>query len=490
MLKKIGTNGFWLMWCMVLLSAFGIFSNRSVFAQSGIDSYTKLMLHADGSDQGTSFTDSSTTPKTVTNTESYDSYTKLMLHMENNVTDSAVGKTVTNNNTTFSSSVYKMGGNSGVFNGSNAYLSLADSDDWNFGSGDFTIDFWVRFNSLPPVNYAAAFYSQRTDGNNESWFGLRNDGNLYFKQTSGGANVVEIIRTPSPAITTGQWYHITLIRNGSIFRIYVDGVQVGSDYTSSSTLLNYSGSLAIGVAYSDSPTHFLDGYLDELRISKGIARWTSDFTSPSSPYGKVHTVTGTKKFGTASGEFKGSGGYLYVGDSSDVSFASTEVWTVDFWIRPGAFTSQDMIWSSIDGGGEYIAPHFYNYGGWKFDFLIYGFDHYSTTIFSENSWYHIAMTCDGSGNHDLFVNGTLETEFSQTYDVSGSVIFRIGWHPGNNYFTGHIDEFRISKGVRRWTSNFTPPSAPYGEDTTSPTVSSTSPDAATAEGECAGGDGR
>ena len=91
MLKKIGTNGFWLMWCMVLLSAFGIFSNRSVFAQSGIDSYTKLMLH-----------------------------------IENNVTDSAAGKTVTNNNVTFSNSVYKMGGYSGVFNGSNAYLFLAD----------------------------------------------------------------------------------------------------------------------------------------------------------------------------------------------------------------------------------------------------------------------------------------------------------------------------------------------------------------------------
>ena len=84
--------------------------------QNGIDSYTKLMLHADGSDQGTSFTDSSATPKTVTDTETYDSYTKLMLHMENNVTDSAAGKTVTNNNVTFSSSVYKMGGYSGVFN--------------------------------------------------------------------------------------------------------------------------------------------------------------------------------------------------------------------------------------------------------------------------------------------------------------------------------------------------------------------------------------
>ncbi len=116
----------------------GILGCPPLAGAQGVDSYTKLMLHADGSDQGTSFTDSSSGAKTVTNNESYDSYTKLMLHIDNNVTDSATGKTVTNNNVTFSNSVYKMGSYSGMFNGSNAYLSLADSDDWNFGSGSFT----------------------------------------------------------------------------------------------------------------------------------------------------------------------------------------------------------------------------------------------------------------------------------------------------------------------------------------------------------------
>ena len=122
MLKKLWTNGFWLMWCMALLSAVGaIICPPLAGAQGlaldpdrgwsrcpcplpirgGVDSYTKLMLHADGTDQGTSFTDSSSGAKTVANNESYDSYTKLMLHMENNVTDSAAGKTVTNNNVTF-----------------------------------------------------------------------------------------------------------------------------------------------------------------------------------------------------------------------------------------------------------------------------------------------------------------------------------------------------------------------------------------------------
>ncbi len=139
MLRKMGMNVVFLC-CMALLSAVGAVNYPPLAGAQGVDSYTKLMLHADGSDQGTSFTDSETTPKTVTNTESYDSYTKLMLHVDNNVTDSAAGKTVTNNNVTFTNSVYKMGGYAGVFNGSNAYLSLADSDDWNFGTGNFTVD--------------------------------------------------------------------------------------------------------------------------------------------------------------------------------------------------------------------------------------------------------------------------------------------------------------------------------------------------------------
>ncbi len=96
--------------------------------QNGIDSYTKLMLHADGSDQGTSFTDSETTPKTVTNTESYDSATKLMLHMDssgNSFTDSAASKAVTTNgDVTQTTAQYKLGSRSAVFD----------------GSGDFAID--------------------------------------------------------------------------------------------------------------------------------------------------------------------------------------------------------------------------------------------------------------------------------------------------------------------------------------------------------------
>ena len=106
MFRKMGMNVVFLC-CVVLLSA--CFSSPSIPLQrgtcicpplagaEGVDSYTKLMLHADGSDQGTSFTDSSSGAKTVANAETYDSYTKLMLHTDgsgNSFTDSAASKSV------------------------------------------------------------------------------------------------------------------------------------------------------------------------------------------------------------------------------------------------------------------------------------------------------------------------------------------------------------------------------------------------------------
>ena len=179
------------------------------------------MLHADGSDQGTSFTDSETTPKTVTNTETYDSYTKLMLHMEgsgNNFVDSAASKAVTaNGNAQMDTVQYKLGGRSAVFDGSGDYLSLADSNDWNFGTGDFTIDFWVRFNTLPAEGvYYPLFgnYGGADSGYNSYYEQL--SGVYSFQFTDGNTDVYW-----NYALSINTWYHIAIVRNGGNLDLYV-----------------------------------------------------------------------------------------------------------------------------------------------------------------------------------------------------------------------------------------------------------------------------
>ena len=102
---------------------------------SGWDNYTKLLLHFDGTDGSTTFVDSSPSGKTVT----------------------AVG------NAQIDTAQYKFGGASGLFDGNGDYLSVPDSDDWYFGTGDFTIDAWARFAN---ANVCHCICAQRADDNN------------------------------------------------------------------------------------------------------------------------------------------------------------------------------------------------------------------------------------------------------------------------------------------------------------------------------------
>ncbi len=481
MLRKMGVNVVFLC-CMTLLLVVGAVYYPPLAGAQGVDSYTKLMLHADGADQGTSFTDSSSGAKTVTNTESYDSYTKLALHMENNVTDSAAGKTVTNNNATFSSSVYKMGGYSGVFNGSNAYMSLADSDDWNFGSTDFTIDFWVRFNSLPSA--ITEVYGQYVNTNNYIHIEIKAEGgSLYsfvFRSKSGG-NWQFYVQGGNGTFTTGVWYHIAFVREGSYGKFYQNGNWMTYSLDADTDPVpDISTSLTIGAGYdNDGTLRCFDGYLDELRISKGIARWTSDFTPPSSPYGKVATVTSQKKFGTASGEFHGSGDYLSLADSNDWNFGAGD-FTIDTWVRFNnlPITIAQFVFEQRQDSSNVM---FFARGGsvWNF-YLAVGFvgqiDFTCTSTVVANTWYHIAIV-RSSNTWYMFQDGVqigITTNSSTIPNLTGPVeIGRRG--DATRYLDGYLDELRISKGIARWTSNFTPPSAPYDVDTTTPTVSSTSP---------------
>ena len=221
---------------------------------AGIDSYTKLMLHMDGSDGSTTFTDSSLSPKTVTR---YD-------------------------NAQIDTAQSKFGGASGLFDGTGDYLTVPDSDDWNFGTGDFTIDFWVRTITL---TLNQNIIGQRTTADTENlWFIriLPTTGKLRFIGRYGNVDHAYIETVPGLSINT--WYHIAVVRASGTCKIYIDGVN--DDTVTSNDASNWpnvSTNLSIGIAHN-SFFEGLSGWLDEVRISKGIARWTSNFTPPTSAY--------------------------------------------------------------------------------------------------------------------------------------------------------------------------------------------------------------
>ena len=473
------------MCCMVFLLVFGVLGNRGVSA--AVDSYTKLLIHGDSI--------SDVTVKTVTT--------------NGDVFVSNAGKTVTaNGNAQIDTAQGKFGGVSGLFDGAGNYLTVPDSDDWNFGSGDFTVDFWVRWNILPTTGQFQAFFSQEDPGETAFYLGLDNNGGtmkLYFSshKTVGYFDLYSC----ALSLSTGTWYHIAIVRNGDNYVLYLDGVNVGT-MTSNGTLLDEPGTFNIG-AYDNGVGGIrfgLNGWLDELRVTKGIARWTSDFTPTTDVYTSDNCTklllhfngsdSSTSFIDSSRDHFKGkaisfdgTGDYLSLADSDDWNLGSG-AFTIDFWVRWNS--ASNFIMGQVIGDSRwhlYVHP---SSGGIALYSMLNGSTNqdvnwtvYGTTR-NLNQWYHFAFVRIDNGNTAAswraFQDGVSQTLTLNTGAWNGPMMdsdqnLLIGSFGGiSDFFDGCTDEIRISKGIGRWTSDFCPPNAPYGiEDTTSPTVSSTSP---------------
>lgn len=214
----------------------------------GNDQYTVLLIHSDDADGSTTFVDSgagANCPHTIT------AYGDV--HHE---TDQA-----------------KFGASAIYFDGSGDSLRCADSGDWFF-SGDGTIDFWIRFSSTADQGIIGQF----ADGGNQWSLIWRSGYGIQFAQNSGGVTIINAMQGSSSGWSVNTWYHVAVVKNGGTMYIFRDGQQVASG---TGTVANVSAALTVGIANN----WYFGGYLDELRISNGIARWTESFTPPTAPYG-------------------------------------------------------------------------------------------------------------------------------------------------------------------------------------------------------------
>jgi hypothetical protein len=199
----------------------------------------------------------------------------LHLHADSDFTDSSTAAHVvtghgsTSIDTTPGNS--KFGAGCVLFAGSGSSLSVADSDDFDPGAGDFTIDFWVKFVSQVGVNFLFA---------NCSDF----DYTIYYSGGALGAtawtNQGHFTLT-GDAITLDVWQHCAFVRYGNIWTLYQDGEDTAAS-TLAGTMLAAAGDSYIGNEPGGS-YNFL-GRIDEFRFSKGIARWTEPFTPPTEAY--------------------------------------------------------------------------------------------------------------------------------------------------------------------------------------------------------------
>jgi hypothetical protein len=194
-------------------------------------------------------------------------------------------------NAQISTTQSKYGGASAYFDGSGDAVQIPYSAALDLTSGDFTIEGWVYFNSVSGTpTIITPFGTGNTFG---GWVIVLNSSSQFAFYLSTAANTwngPSNVLFSATAATTGTWYHFALVRNGSTFTPYLNGI-AGTTATFSSTLYNNSKPLKIG-AEKDSNGFPLNGYIDDLRITK-YARYTSAFTPPAAALPDIYNPNTT-----------------------------------------------------------------------------------------------------------------------------------------------------------------------------------------------------
>jgi hypothetical protein len=209
-----------------------------------------LLLHGNGTNGSTTITDNSPTPNTVT----------------------AVG------NAQISTAQSKFGGASIAFDGAGDYLDTGSNSAFGYGLNDFTIEFWIYRNASAALQ---GFLDQRTGIETVLAPTIYISSDLFFYYANG-AN-----RISGGTLAASQWVHIALSRSGTATKLFANGVQVGSTFTDT---LNYIDSpVRIGGANGGAGPGLAPffGYIDDLRITKGVARYTANFTPPTAPFSDI-----------------------------------------------------------------------------------------------------------------------------------------------------------------------------------------------------------
>jgi len=243
---------------MITVTSFGPCSARALgfgsattVATDPYYSSVSLLMHCDGANTGTVFTDNGPLTKTIT----------------------AVGGAVTSN------TQFKFG---------NASLRTRNAGDevtctntgFDFGTGDFTVECWVYYDDLIfPPTALASFFSNSVANTFMAAYGSSTS-NLIFYGAAGPSGTTGWAHGMTPNV----WSHVAWVRNGNNRTIFVNGSSIGT----AADLSGVSFTPSAGTAYLGSnpitPFATINSFADEFRITKGVARYTSSFTPPNAPF--------------------------------------------------------------------------------------------------------------------------------------------------------------------------------------------------------------
>ena len=461
--------------------------------------YVAMLLHGDGTNgaQNNTFLDSSTNNFSITR--------------NGNTTQGSFSPYGSNWSNFFTSS-------SGV----GAYLTTPNSSAMQLGSGNFTIECWVF---LAKVAENAFIGRSPFDNTNNEWvFQSGPSNNIRFAYSTNGSDSQTVLESTTN-IPISTWTHVAVVRNSSTLTFYINGTSVGSS-SISATIYSGNTTTTIGsYAQSAYPTGYAvpNGYLSNIRLVKGTAVYTSNFTPSTTPLTAISgtsmltcqsnrfldnssnnftftTVNGTPSvqrfnpFGAStaySTSVIGGSGY-FDGNGDSLSTTWSPIGANQFTCETWVYVPDNTGRYYIVGPGTDTASHFDGFGFEIFDRYLSMWassdgtswnlvtsdtsQGRSANLIPQNSWVHVAMTRDSSGVFRSFINGNLQCVVSSGTAAladSSTTVLNVGRarYTGNfANFNGFMGNLRIVNGsvVSSYSTSsttvgtqiFTPPTAP------------------------------
>jgi hypothetical protein len=209
--------------------------------------------------------------------------TSLLLNFTNaGIYDAAtLNDLVAVDNVQVSTAQAKFGSSSMVFDGTGDYLQFPENGSLDFGTGNFTVEAWVNMNTFVSDRGSIAGDLGPTNG---GWmFAIRGASQISW----GRSQIAWDVSTSGFTMSTGTWYHVAACRSGTSFKIFINGTAYATA-TNSTAYNMINNFFAVGARQvstgSFGPGEYFNGYMEDLRITKGYARYTANFTPPTAPF--------------------------------------------------------------------------------------------------------------------------------------------------------------------------------------------------------------
>jgi hypothetical protein len=365
--------------------------------------------------------------------------------------------------------------------------SLTTTNSYTFGTAAFTIECWINPTAYPSSLWAAICGNITTGtGDTQIVLSIKPSGAVGFLTWNNW-----IIDNTTVIAPLNVWTHVAIAFDGTTYRLFLNGGLVGTSTTVRT--LSTPGPFNVGFSGNTGIFNF-SGYVSSLRVIQGTALYTSRFVPQNTPLtsvtntslllnatnagiydastindfetvGNAQVNTSVKKYGLSSIAFDGAGDYLLAPSNPSMDFTAN--FTIEMWVN---FVNVNSTWQSIISRAYGVA------GGWRLykndgNNQLRWYSNLTSVVLTtgstlaNNTWSHIALVRN-NGVITIYIDGISRGSASNTTSyVPGNYALEIGQGVVTSAFpmNGYIQDLRITNGIARYTTNFTPPTALFPE---------------------------